>query len=67
MSDIKLDLSIEETNLILEALGDMPYRRVYGLVAKLQQQASAQLQPAPEALDEPSETPTRPVLAQASG
>lgn len=43
MKSIDLQLSIEETNLILEALGHMPFSRVYELIAKIQQQASEQL------------------------
>jgi hypothetical protein len=43
MNKVTLNLSIDEANLVLEALGDMPYRRVYELVVKIQQQASEQL------------------------
>lgn len=41
---IKLTLSIEEINKILEALGSQPYVGVYQLINKIQQQASSQLQ-----------------------
>ena len=49
---IQLNLSIPELNTMLEALGAMPYYKVYELIAKLQSQAQAQLngsinQPAP--------------------
>ena len=43
MNEVTLNLSINEANLVLEALGEMPYRRVYELVVKIQQQASEQL------------------------
>lgn len=45
MSDqtIKLELSIEEVNLILAALGDQPFKAVFALVARLQSQARSQL------------------------
>jgi hypothetical protein len=43
MNKVTINLSIDEANLVLEALGDMPYRRVYELVVKIQQQASEQL------------------------
>lgn len=43
MSNVKLDITIDEANLILEALGEMPFKRVFGLVSKVQQQASEQL------------------------
>lgn len=41
--EIKLTLTIDETNLILEGLGSMPFNKVYGLIAKIQEQASVQL------------------------
>jgi len=43
MKTVNLQLSIEEANLILEALGNLPFSRVYTLVAKIQEQASQQL------------------------
>jgi hypothetical protein len=45
MSDqtIKLELSIQEVNLILEALGDQPFKSVFALVSRLQSQARSQL------------------------
>ena len=39
----QLNLTLEETNLALEALGQMPFARVYQLIAKIQQQTAAQL------------------------
>jgi hypothetical protein len=47
MSDnktIQLELTIDEINLILEALGNEPFIKVHQLIAKIQQQASKQLQ-----------------------
>lgn len=49
MQNIKLELNIEETNLILEALGQLPFARVYALIGRIQEQAKAQLQPPPGA------------------
>jgi len=43
-STIHLELSIAEVNLILEALGDQPFKSVFGLVSRLQAQARDQLQ-----------------------
>lgn len=43
MKNVNLQLSIEEANLILEALGNMPFKQVYALIAKIQEQASQQL------------------------
>ena len=41
--DIHLQLTTDEINLILESLGNLPFVKVYALIAKTQQQASAQL------------------------
>ena len=46
MSKIKLELAIEETNIILEALGQLPFVRVYALIGRIQEQARAQVGPA---------------------
>jgi hypothetical protein len=43
MQQITLTLSVPQTNLILEALGEMTYARVYELVTTIHQQATAQL------------------------
>jgi hypothetical protein len=36
---ITLELSVAETNLVLEALGTLPYARVYELIGKIHLQA----------------------------
>jgi hypothetical protein len=41
--EIRLSLGVEETNTVLEALGQLPYVRVHLLIDKIQQQATAQL------------------------
>jgi hypothetical protein len=43
MKNIQLELSIDETNLILEALGALPFARVYALIGKIQQSARTQI------------------------
>lgn len=43
MQEIKLQVTIDEANLILEALGNLPFARVYGLIGKIQEQAGQQL------------------------
>lgn len=48
MPDIQLTLTLDETNLILEALGGMPFVRVHQAIGKIQQQAQSQIQAAPE-------------------
>lgn len=42
---LNIQLSLDEANTILEALGHMPYQRVYRIVESIQQQAAQQLQP----------------------
>ncbi len=44
MNTIKLQLTLEETNLILNALGDQPYKQVFQLIQSLQQQAAQQIE-----------------------
>lgn len=41
---INLMLTIEETNLIMEGLGQLPFVRVHQLITNIQQQAAKQLQ-----------------------
>ncbi|MBP6899674.1 MAG: hypothetical protein KBC73_06280 [Burkholderiaceae bacterium] len=43
---LKLVLTLDEVNLILEAVGALPFARVYALVGRIQQQAAQQLQAA---------------------
>jgi hypothetical protein len=43
-SEIQLQLSIDELNLVLEGIGNLPFARVFALVGKIQAQAGAQLQ-----------------------
>lgn len=45
MNEINLQLTIDEANLILEALGNLPFVKVYALIGKIQQQAGQQLSP----------------------
>ncbi|MBK8260449.1 MAG: hypothetical protein IPK80_03825 [Nannocystis sp.] len=49
MNKIDLQLSIDDTNLILEALGQLPFARVFQLIARIQEQARAQLSAAERA------------------
>jgi hypothetical protein len=43
MQDLKLTVTLEEANLILAALAELPFAKVFALVAKLQDQAGQQL------------------------
>lgn len=40
---IKISLSVDEINKILDALGNQPFNQVFQLTSKIQQQAAAQL------------------------
>ena len=53
---IKLELEVDETNLILEALGALPFVRVYQLIGRIQEQARTQVQ-RPEDPAEESKAP----------
>mgnify|MGYP003994061241 CR=1 FL=1 len=44
-TEINLTLTIDETNLILEALGNLPFSKVFTLISKIQEQASQQISP----------------------
>ena len=44
MQTLQLHLTIDEVNLLLEALGDLPFARVHTLIGSIQQQAQEQLQ-----------------------
>ena len=43
VKEISLKVTLDETNLILEGLGNLPFAKVYALVAKIQGQAQQQL------------------------
>ena len=43
MTELQLKLTLDEVNQILDALGEQPFKQVYGLIAKLQRQAEDQL------------------------
>jgi hypothetical protein len=44
--DITLNLTVEETNVVLVSLGQMPYVQVNTLILKIQAQAQAQVEAA---------------------
>jgi hypothetical protein len=44
MQEVTWKVTVAEANLILEGIGTLPFARIYHLVAKLQRQASEQLQ-----------------------
>lgn len=48
MERLRFEMTVDQANTVLEALGAMPYVRVHRLVAQIQAQAKAQLE-APDA------------------
>lgn len=48
---ITLNLSVPETNLVLEALGNLPYVQVCELITKIHQLAEPQLAARPALVD----------------
>ena len=44
---INLDLSLEEINVILGGLGELPAKASMGVIQKIQHQAAPQVQPEP--------------------
>ena len=46
MQEINLKLAVEDVNVILEGVGNLPFARVYTLVGKIQQQAAQQMRAA---------------------
>ncbi len=43
MKQINLEVKVEDANLILEALGNLPFVKVHELISSIHQQASAQM------------------------
>lgn len=41
-----LELTIDQINIILNALGNAPYTQVFSLIAEIQKQGQAQMAPA---------------------
>lgn len=60
MQDIQLRLTLDELNLILEGVGNLPFARVFALVGKIQAQAAEQIQAAQSA---PGAAPAGPAAA----
>ena len=43
-----LDLTLEQINVIMQALGNAPYVQVAPVIAEIQKQAAPQVKPAPQ-------------------
>ena len=46
MKPIRLELSLDEVNLLLQALGKLPFEQVYALIQTIHQQVGGQMEPA---------------------
>ena len=57
MDKITLTITLEEANVLLDALGSQPFKQVHQLIAKIQSQATNQLQNQNEQPDSASEKP----------
>lgn len=55
-NEIQLRLTIDQVNLILQALGEQPFKEVFEIVNTIQAQASVQLNARP-AEQQPAATP----------
>jgi len=47
---MQLELTIDQINVIMSALGNAPYIQVAPVIAEIQKQAQPQINPAPEAV-----------------
>ena len=52
---LKFDLSVEMTNVIMNCLGDGPYKLVAPVINELQKQAAPQMQPTLVPANKPEE------------
>ena len=52
---IKIDLSLDEINMVLGGLGELPAKASMGVIQKIQQQAAPQVQPEPVEASEEGE------------
>jgi hypothetical protein len=48
IQNLKLELSLDDVNIIFSALGKMPFEQVYDLIGKIRMQAEAQLNDSPQ-------------------
>ena len=62
MNEIRLTLTLEEVNSVLNALGTQPYAQVQPLIAKIQTQGSAQLQAAQNGQAKVPEAPKKAAI-----
>ena len=53
METLRVEMTVDQINLVLEALGDKPFIRVHRLIAQIQAQAKAQLEQSKAQLQQP--------------
>jgi len=64
MKEINLSLSIDEINLILDGLGNMPFKAVYALIGKIQSQAAGQMHENGHVPDQPEKNASPKTVRQ---
>jgi len=64
MKTIAFELTIDEANLILEALGQLPFAKVYALIGKVQEQARQQLDGQESIEAKPDPAPPGPSIGE---
>ena len=52
MNNINLNLTVNDVNVVLQALGNAPYAQVFELIEKIRDQAKPQVQEQPKTLKE---------------
>lgn len=62
MKEITLKISVEEANIMLEALGNLPFVKVYSLIGKIQEQAGQQIKTNGQVAQTESATQTIPPI-----
>ena len=66
MRELNLTITVDEANLVLEGLGNLPFAKVYALVAKIQAQASRQLKSVESNGQETEHKPLLPQIGETS-
>ena len=66
MRELNLTITVDEANLVLEGLGNLPFAKVYALVAKIQAQASRQLKGVESNGQETEPKPLLPQIGETS-
>lgn len=57
MMEITLKLSLDMVNVVLNSLGEAPYKMSYGVIAEIQSQAAGQVNQQKTQPEQPAQTP----------